>query len=79
MFSLVAEQLKEKSKEVSRLRSELVDLENKENVCSQKERQYDLQRRYQSEIQHLEKYVTQLEDEQNLLQDERDNLKKKVT
>lgn len=74
----LGEQLQDKSEEIARLRSELVALENRDPPYYQKSGSGEIQRKYQSEIQNLELYISQLQKEQQTLQDEKDIVKEKV-
>lgn len=70
------EQLKEKSNEISKLRSEIMANEQMEySLCKD---DTNLQRRYQSEIKNLEEYTSQLQNELEGLRNEKEDLIEKV-
>ena len=68
-------QLAQKSSEVSRLRSEVAALENRTPPHYQDMDSRELQRRLRAEIQCLEQYVKQVEDEQEEIRKEKDSAK----
>lgn len=70
-------QLKEKSKEVSKIRQDFFDLQNR--VPPHDNKDYNqIRKRYESEIKSLEVYIQQLQLEQEELVKERDVLSKKA-
>uniref|UniRef100_A0A1Y1KCN0 Uncharacterized protein n=1 Tax=Photinus pyralis TaxID=7054 RepID=A0A1Y1KCN0_PHOPY len=75
----LSQQVSIKAAEISKLRNELMELENKSLSDSSNLDWKELQQRYRSDINNLELYISQLQSEQELLHNERDEMLKKVT
>lgn len=70
--------LVQRSSEISQLRGEIIALENRTPPHYQDADSRELQRRLRSEIQSLEQYIKQLEDEQEQIRNEKDSVKEKL-
>ncbi|KAF2884310.1 hypothetical protein ILUMI_21872 [Ignelater luminosus] len=74
----LSQQMTEKTTEIIRLRSEIADLENKSLYQCQDDVSRELQRRLRSEIDILEKYIAQLQAEEDDMYKERESIKCKL-
>lgn len=74
----IEQQLQQKNNEISRLRAEVIALENRTPPHFQDMDSRELQRRLRSEIQTLEQYIKQIEDEQEDIRKEKDATKERL-
>ncbi|XP_044265384.1 nucleoporin nup211 [Tribolium madens] len=74
----IEQQLQQKNNEISRLRAEVGALENRTPPNFQDMDSRELQRRLRSEIQTLEQYIKQIEDEQDEIKKEKDATKERL-
>ncbi|KAK5649673.1 hypothetical protein RI129_000702 [Pyrocoelia pectoralis] len=75
----LSQQVSSKAAEITKLRTELTELESKIFSDSPNHTWNELQQRYQKEISNLEQYISQLQTEQDLLQNEKEQISNKVT
>lgn len=75
---LIGNQIKEKSIQISKLRSELYALENRTPPHNKKSATFDIEKHLKVEIQNLEQYVDQLQTKHDDLQEENIDITEKV-